>query len=192
MVMLATPIPLRGPPMPERGVPILYLVVAGTVLILIHIARTSLPLALLLGYTLFWVLTSGFPVRGVQILVLMVLGALLYIEASRLTASWVRRGGPGVFVGAAPVGVRRRSDAGLQVLRRGPVALAHDHGIPRPADGVAHTSELLGFLRGTGGAGGLCGARTVVGPRGLFGRLALHVGPSRERRGRRTRGHCLA
>jgi len=91
MVMLAIPIPLRGIPMPERGVPILYLVVAGTVLILIHIARTSLPLALLLGYTLFWVLTSGFPVRGVQILVLMVLGALLYIEASRLTASWVRR-----------------------------------------------------------------------------------------------------
>ena len=91
MALLAIPIPLKGIPMPERGVPILYLVVAGTLVILLHIARTSLPLALLLGYTLFWVLTSGFPVRGVQILVLMVCGALLYVEAARLTVPWVRR-----------------------------------------------------------------------------------------------------
>lgn len=105
MAMLAIPIPLKGIPMPERGVPILYLVVAGTLLILLHIARTSLPLALLLGYTFYWVLTSGYPIRGVQILVLMVMGALLYVEASRLTAPWVQRAAWAFVLGATLQGV---------------------------------------------------------------------------------------
>lgn len=101
MMMLAIPIPVNGIPMPERGVPILYLIVAGTLLLIIHIGRTSVPLALLLGYTLYWILTSGFPIRGVQILLLMILGALLYVEASRLTRPWVRRVGWAFFIGAA-------------------------------------------------------------------------------------------
>ena len=101
MAVLAIPIPLRGIPMPERGVPILYLVVAGTLLLLMHIGRTSLPLALFLGYTLFWVLTSGYPIRGVQILVLLLMGALLYVEASRLSVPWARRVAWAFVVGAA-------------------------------------------------------------------------------------------
>lgn len=100
MVLLAIPVPLRGIPMPERGVPILYLLVAGVLLIVLHIARTSLPLALLLGYTFFWVLSSGYPIRGVQIFVLMLMGALLYVEASRLSAPWVRRVAVALVVGA--------------------------------------------------------------------------------------------
>lgn len=100
MVFLAIPIPLRGIPMPERGVPILYLLVAGAVVLFAHIGKASVPLALFLAYTLFWILTSGYPVRGVQILLLLVMASLLYVEAARLSRNWTHRVAWALVVGA--------------------------------------------------------------------------------------------
>jgi O-antigen ligase len=105
MIMMAIPIPVKGMPMPERGAPILYLIVAGVVLMLLKVSKTSVPLAVLLAYTFAHVMLSGYPLRGIQILLLMLMAGVLYIEAAALSAKWSTRVAWALVVGAALQGV---------------------------------------------------------------------------------------
>ena len=101
MVMLAIPIPFKGLVMPERGAPILYLIVAAALALFWYIGRTSWPLGLLLLYTLAHVLVAGYPIRGVQLLLLMALCGILYVEAAHLERPWAHRVAWAILAGAA-------------------------------------------------------------------------------------------
>ena len=91
MAMLAVPLPLSQIPMPERGMPILYLIIAAALLLFIRISRASVPLALLLAYTLGHVIATGNQLRAIQLLLLMALCGLLFLEASALPERVARR-----------------------------------------------------------------------------------------------------
>jgi len=101
MLGLAVPIPMPNMPMPIRGAIIMYFMVAGAVVLFRLIGRTSWPLALLLTYALGHVLLAGYPIRPVSLLLLMTMGALLYVEAAKLTTAWASRVGWALLAGAA-------------------------------------------------------------------------------------------
>src|SRR3990167_7578361 len=105
MAMLAVPIPLRGILMPERGMPIVYLIVAAALLLFIRISRASVPLALLLAYTLGHVIATGNQLRAIQLLLLMALCGLLFLEASALPVRVAMRFSSALVAGAGLQGV---------------------------------------------------------------------------------------
>ena len=99
MVLVAVPIPFRGLVMPERGAPILYLIVGAALVLFLGVARVSVPFAVLLGYAMAHVLAAGYPIRGVQLLLLMAMCGVLYVEAAELEARWAERAGWALLAG---------------------------------------------------------------------------------------------
>lgn len=99
MVLVAIPLPFRGLVMPERGAPILYLIVAAALVLFLGLARVSLPFAVLLGYAMGHVLAAGYPMRGVQLLLLMAMCGVLYVEAANLDQRWAERAGWALLAG---------------------------------------------------------------------------------------------
>src|SRR2546422_81829 len=93
MVGLALPVPFSGiPVLPERGAAIAYLLVAGAVVLYTWIGRrASWPVATLLLYSLGRVLLMGVPFRSLQLLLLLTLAGVLYVDAVGLTLRAARR-----------------------------------------------------------------------------------------------------
>lgn len=102
MGMLVVPFPLPGVATPmERGAPIMYLMVAGALALFGTVARVSWPLALLLLYCLGHTMASGMPIRGMHLVLLLALAALLYVEAARMSTRTVRACGWALLAGGA-------------------------------------------------------------------------------------------
>lgn len=105
MAVLAMPIPMQGVLVPQRGVPILYLMVAGAAVLCWRlVAPVSWPAAGLLAFSVAHVVVGGLPMRGLQLVVLLGMAALLFVEAASISRVWARRAGWALLVGAAVQG----------------------------------------------------------------------------------------
>ena len=84
LALIAIPFPLFGWPLPERAVPIMWLLVIGGLVLLSRVAQASWPLALLI----LWAVVRGammqFPHRALQLLLLLAFASLLYVAAREL------------------------------------------------------------------------------------------------------------
>ena len=84
-VLLAAPFPIFGWVLPERAVPIAWLLVGGAAVLLAHVARVSWPLAALIAWAVVRAGMMQFPLRALQVLLLFSLAALLYAAARDLS-----------------------------------------------------------------------------------------------------------
>ena len=87
---LAIPFPAYGWMLPERAVPIMWLMVAGAGVLAAYVARASWPLALLILWAIARTAYHAFPQRSLQVLALFALTALLYAAARDLPERWAR------------------------------------------------------------------------------------------------------
>jgi hypothetical protein len=85
LASLALPLPFRGLVVPERGAILAYVLVAAGLLLAWRVGRTSPPAACLLVWTLAHVLWAGVPMRGFQVLVVLFMAGVLFLEASALS-----------------------------------------------------------------------------------------------------------
>jgi hypothetical protein len=102
---LALPLPFNLALVPERGAIIAYMLVAAGLLLLRWVGRASWPVALFLGWTLAHVLWAGVPIRGFQVLFVLVMAALLYVEAAALSEVAATRCAWALVVGVAIQGI---------------------------------------------------------------------------------------
>ena len=91
---------MDGFPLLERGVPIAWLLLAGAAAILFRISRASIPMALLIGWAVVRSAINNFPIRSIQILLLLSLVGLLYVAARQMDFPQVR-----IFTWVLAVGV---------------------------------------------------------------------------------------
>lgn len=84
LLLVAVPFPLFQWPLPERAVPIMWLLVAGGLVLLARVAQASWPLALLILWAVVRAAMMQFPHRGLQLLLLLTFCALLYVAARDL------------------------------------------------------------------------------------------------------------
>ena len=107
LVLVAAPFPAFSSPLPERALPIFWLIMAGGACLLARLARASWPLAALMGWALLRCLWTGFQidamslkanvvvmdasrVRPLQMLILLAFVALLYVTAREMPARVAR------------------------------------------------------------------------------------------------------
>lgn len=91
MAALVLPLPFRAVPFPERGVPIVFILLAGALCLFGRVARVSLPLGLLMVYLLGTTLAGGGDRRGFELLLLLTLAGALFVEAAGMGGRWARR-----------------------------------------------------------------------------------------------------
>lgn len=84
-VAVAAPFPMFGFFLPERAVPIMWLLLGGAVILFGHVAKTSWPLAALLVWAVLRAAMMQFPQRAIQVLLLFSLAGLLYAAARELS-----------------------------------------------------------------------------------------------------------
>ena len=90
LALLAAPFNLPGYPLPERAVPIMWLLVVGALALFLRVAEASWPLAALLTWALARTAYNSFPLRGVQLLLLTTLVAVLYVSARQMPSKAAR------------------------------------------------------------------------------------------------------
>ena len=92
LALIAMPVPflLPGYPLPERAVPIMWLILAGAVALFLRVAEASWPLAALLAWALARSAYNSFPVRSSQLLLLTTLVAVLYVAARQMPSRVAR------------------------------------------------------------------------------------------------------
>lgn len=83
--LVAVPFPLHGWLLPERAVPIMWLLLGGAIMLMSIVARASWPLAALLAWAVARAGFMQFPLRALQVLLLFALGGLLYAAARELS-----------------------------------------------------------------------------------------------------------
>lgn len=83
-VALLAPFPMFGWPLPERAVPIMWLLVAGGLVGCSMVARASVPFAALLVWAMVKAAQHTFRLRELQLLALMLMAGLLYAAARDL------------------------------------------------------------------------------------------------------------
>ena len=84
-VAVAAPFPMFGFFLPERAVPIMWLLLGGAAVLMAHVARASWPLAALLAWAIVRAAMMAFPQRALQVLLLFALAGLLYAAARELS-----------------------------------------------------------------------------------------------------------
>jgi len=84
-VLVAAPFPMFGWFLPERSVPIMWLLLGGATVLFAHVARASWPLAALLAWATLRAAMMHFPQRALQVLLLFALVGLLYAAARELS-----------------------------------------------------------------------------------------------------------
>ena len=117
-VLLAIPWPVIQAPLVERAVPLMWLLLAGAVLLTAYVAQASWPFALLIGWALGRTLWMGLLVdpltlqagaavfeasrsRPLQLILLLLLVGVLYVAARHLPSDTARVVGWGLIVGVA-------------------------------------------------------------------------------------------
>lgn len=101
MVLIAAPWPAFGWPLPERAMPIMWLLLAGGALVALRLARASAPLALLFGWMIVRAALMQFPQRAIQLLLLIAMVGLLYVAAREMSPPLERWAAWGLVAGAA-------------------------------------------------------------------------------------------
>ena len=99
--LIAIPWPMMGWPIPERAVPIMWLLVGGAVVALSRIAQASWPFALLLIWAGMRAAYHQFPMRSLQVLALVLMAGLLYAAAREMPDKWARRTAWALMIGVA-------------------------------------------------------------------------------------------
>ena len=99
-VAIATPFPIFGFPMPERAVPIMWLMLAGVATIIALVARVSIPFAALIGWSVIRAAYHAFPERSLKVLLLVSMVALLYVVARDASDRIARMVAVGFCIGA--------------------------------------------------------------------------------------------
>lgn len=78
-------------PLLERAAPIMWMVIAGMLVAVSGVARASWPFALLIVWAGLRAGYHAFPLRSLQVLLLLLMAALLYAAARDLPDRWARR-----------------------------------------------------------------------------------------------------
>lgn len=99
-VAIATPFPVFGFPLPERAVPIMWLLLAGAATIIALVARVSVPFAALIGWSVLRAAYHAFPERSLKVLLLVAMVALLYVVAREAQDRIARMVAIGLCIGA--------------------------------------------------------------------------------------------
>ena len=105
LALIAMPFPLLGYPLPERAVPIMWLMLAGAAALFLRVAEASWPLAALLAWALARSAYNSFPVRSSQLLLLTTLVAVLYVAARQMPSRVARYAAWALAVGVLYEGV---------------------------------------------------------------------------------------
>ena len=99
--LIAVPFPAFSWPIPERAVPIMWLLVGGAIVALSRIAQASWPFALLLIWAGMRAAYHQFPMRTLQVLALVLMAGLLYAAAREMPDKWARRAAWALMIGVA-------------------------------------------------------------------------------------------
>lgn len=86
-------------PLLERAVPVLWLVAGGVALVCLRVSRASWPFAALIFWAGLRAMYHYFPLRSLQVLLLVLMAGLLYAAARDLTDQGARRAAYAVLVG---------------------------------------------------------------------------------------------
>jgi O-antigen ligase/polysaccharide polymerase Wzy-like membrane protein len=100
-VAIAAPFPAFGWPLPERGVPIMWLMLGGVSTLVALVCRVSIPFAALIGWSILRAGYHGFPERSLKVLLLVVMVAMLYVVARETSDRIARMVAVGFCIGAA-------------------------------------------------------------------------------------------
>ena len=100
-VAIAAPFPAFGWPMPERAVPILWLLLGGAATLIALVCRVSTPFAALIGWSILRAGYHAFPERSLKVLLLVVMVAMLYVVARDASDRVARMVAVGFCIGAA-------------------------------------------------------------------------------------------
>jgi hypothetical protein len=98
---LALPLPFNLPLVPERGAIIAYFLVAAGLLLFRWVGRTNVAAGCFLAWATAHVLWAGVPIRGFQVLFILVMAAILYVEAAALSEKAATRCAWALVVGVA-------------------------------------------------------------------------------------------
>ena len=99
-VAIAAPFPAFGWPMPERSVPILWLMLGGAATLIALVCRVSIPFAALIGWSVIRAAYHAFPERSLKVLLLVVMVAMLYVVARDASDRIARIVAVGFCIGA--------------------------------------------------------------------------------------------
>lgn len=99
-VAIAAPFPAFGWPLPERGVPIMWLMLGGVSTLIALVCRVSIPFAALIGWAILRAAYHGFPERSLKVLLLVVMVAMLYVVARDASDRIARMVAVGFCIGA--------------------------------------------------------------------------------------------
>lgn len=99
--LVVIPWPMFGWPIPERAVPIFWLLVGGGLVAVARVARASWPFALLIVWAAVRAGYHAFPLRTLQVLALVLMAGLLYAVARDMPDRWARIAAWTLLVGVA-------------------------------------------------------------------------------------------
>ena len=99
-VAIAAPFPAFGWPLPERAVPIMWLMLGGVSTLIALVCRVSIPFAALIGWSILRAGYHSFPERSLKVLLLVVMVAMLYVVARDASDRIARMVAVGFCVGA--------------------------------------------------------------------------------------------
>lgn len=99
-VAIAAPFPAFGFPMPERAIPIMWLMLAGLATVAALVARVSIPFAALIVWSALRAGYHAFPERTLKVLALVVMVSLIYVVARDASDRVARMVAVGFCVGA--------------------------------------------------------------------------------------------
>jgi len=105
MLLVAMPFRYLQWPLPERGVPIMWLCLGGALIVTAVVARASWPFAALIVWATMRAAMNEFPLRGVQLLFLVGMVGLLYAAARDLSLTAERWAAFALCVAAAYEGL---------------------------------------------------------------------------------------
>lgn len=101
LALVAIPWPMFGWPLPERAVPIMWLLLGGASCVALVLARASAPLAALFLWSIVRAAMMQFPERALQLLLMMAMVGLLYVAAREMSTATSRLAGWAICLGAA-------------------------------------------------------------------------------------------
>lgn len=99
--LLLMPFPAFGWPIPERAMPIAWILAVGAIVACGRIARASIPFALLIVWAGVRAAYHAFPMRTLQVLALVLMAGMLYVAARDLPDRFARFTAWALIVGLA-------------------------------------------------------------------------------------------
>jgi len=99
-IAIAAPFPAFGWSLPERAVPIMWLMLGGFAALCALVCRVSIPFAAILAWSVVRAGYHGFPERSLKVLALMLMAAMLYVLAREASDAMSRTVAVAFCIGA--------------------------------------------------------------------------------------------